>query len=132
MDQRENEIILFLKKILDKCNVVFEEFNTLNGATIPRDILLKNEKLESMGDDIERLKSIFSSSYMTCLHKNAPIKQKNPLLNLVRQILRSLAYKMVPFKKANGYTKDGKKMFTRYFRIEKYNIEVPITSINDD
>jgi hypothetical protein len=132
MDQGENEIVLFLKKLLHKCNVVFEEFNTLNGATIPRDILLKNEKLESMEDDIERLKSIFSSSYMTCLHKNASTKQKNPLLNLVRQILRSLGYKMDPFKKANGYTKDGKKIFTRYFRIEKYNNKIPTTSIEDE
>ena len=97
MDDKENEFVLFIKNILHKCNVVFEEFNTLNGATIPRDILLKNEKLESMEDDIERLKSIFSSSYMTCLHKNATTKQKNPLLNLVRQILKSLGYKMEPF-----------------------------------
>lgn len=119
MNSSENEIIIFIKNLLHKCNVVFEDFSTLDGIVIPRDILLKNDKLESMYDDIERLKSIFSSSSMTSLHKNASEKQKNPLLNLVRQILRSLYYKMVPFKKANGYTKDGKKIFTRYFRISK-------------
>lgn len=120
MEEGEKEIITFLKNLLHKCNIVFEDFNMLNGATIPRDILLQDEKLETMRDDIERLKKIFSSSYMTCLHKNASTKQKNPLLNLVRQILKSLDYRMEPFKKANGYTKDGKKIFIRFFRITKF------------
>lgn len=130
--QGENEIVLFIKNLLHKCNIVFEDFNMLNGATIPRSILLNNDKLESMHDDIERLKSIFSSSSMTSLHKNASEKQKNPLLNLVRQILRSIDYKMEPFKKASGYTKDGKKIFTRYFKITKYKQILPTTMETND
>ena len=46
---------------------------------------------------------------MTSLHQKAGEHQKWPLLNLVRQILRACNYQMVPIRKSNGYTKDGKK-----------------------
>ena len=48
-------------------------------------------------------------------------EQKWPLLNLVRQVLRSCHYKMTPKRVSAGYTKDGKKIFKRMFIIEKLN-----------
>ena len=47
---------------------------------------------------------------LTSLQTNAPKKQKWPLLNLVRQVLRYCHYKMTPKRVSAGYTKDGKKI----------------------
>lgn len=115
----EEDFTILIKQILNKCNVVFDNFNTLDGLVIPRDIFLKDEILKTLGEEIERMKKIFSSSNMTCLHKNAKDKQKFPILNLVRQILKSLKYNMEPIRKSAGYTKERKKIFVRYFKITK-------------
>lgn len=115
----ENDVILFLKNVLNKCNIVFDEFKVLDGIMIPRNILMDTSVLDTIKPDIQRLKTIFSSSSMTSLHKNASTKQKFPVLNLVRQILNSLNYKMVPIRISNGYSNEGKKQFTRYFNIVK-------------
>ena len=56
---------------------------------------------------------------MTALQKNAGTSQKWPLLNLVRQILKTNNYLMHPIRKSNGYTKDGKKKYLRYFILKK-------------
>ena len=56
---------------------------------------------------------------MTCLQTGAVKKQKWPLLNLVRQILKTNDYKMTPRRKSNGYDDDGKKKYLRFFLIEK-------------
>lgn len=115
----ENDVILFLKNVLNKCNIVFDEFKVLDGITIPRNILMDTSVLDTIKPDIQRLKTIFSSSSMTSLHKNASTKQKFPVLNLVRQILKTINYKMVPIRISNGYSNEGKKQFTRYFNIVK-------------
>jgi hypothetical protein len=65
---------------------------------------------------------MFSSSMLTSLQTNAPKKQKWPLLNLVRQILKSNDYKMEPIRKSAGYTKDGKKIYKRFFLIKKFKV----------
>ena len=60
---------------------------------------------------------------MTCLQKDADKKQKWPLLNLVRQILKTNDYKMTPKRKSNGYDEDGKKKYLRFFLVEKITTE---------
>ena len=45
--------------------------------------------------------------------------QKWPLINIVRQILNSIGFKLVPIRKANGYTKDKQKIYKRFFKISK-------------
>jgi len=40
-------------------------------------------------------------------------------LNLTRQILKMRGYKMQPIRKANGYSKDGTKLYKRLFKIQK-------------
>ena len=62
---------------------------------------------------------MFSSSFLTSLHKDAEKKQKWPLLNLVRQILKVNDYRMKPIRKSDGKTKLGKKKYIRFFLIEK-------------
>ena len=61
----------------------------------------------------------FSSSTLTCLHRDAEKKQKWPLLNLVRQILKVKYYRMKPYRKSAGKDASGKKKYVRYFLIEK-------------
>ena len=108
-----------VKHFSNKCNVVFDDFNQLDGMNIPRETFLSTEVYESVKKDIEEIKKYYSSGSMTALQKNASTTQKWPLLNLVRQILKTHNYLMHPVRKSNGYTKDGKKKYLRFFTIKK-------------
>ena len=65
---------------------------------------------------------------MKSIHKNADKIQKWPLLNLVRQLLNTYRYKMVPIRRADGYTLEGVKKYKRYFQIKKQTVK----STDDD
>ena len=86
---------------------------------VPREIFLDRVVYDSVKEDISVLKQLFTSSALTSLQSNAEENQKWPLLNLVRQILRSCHYKMTPKRVSAGYTKEGKKIYKRMFIIEK-------------
>lgn len=103
------------KKILETCGIFLSDPELL----IEREKLLNDCTYNLLLDDVEELKKKLSSSFLTSLHKEAKIKQKWPLLNLVRQILHVYKYKMDPIRKADGYTKDGVKKYKRYFLIQK-------------
>jgi hypothetical protein len=111
----DSHIIEFLKE----CNIVFNEENQLEGQLLSREIMLSEKIYENVKEKIPELKKKLSSSSLTSLHKNAKQEQKWPLLNLVRQILKTFNYNMRPIRKADGYTKDGKKKYKRFFIIEK-------------
>ena len=106
-------------EFLNKCSIVFDDYAQLDGMLVPRDVLLSKDKYESIKEDIDKMKKLYSSGSLTSLQKNAMENQKWPLLNLVRQILKSNNYKMDPIRKSNGYTKDGKKKYLRYFILKK-------------
>ena len=108
-----------VKDFLNKCSIVFEDFNQLDGMLIPRDLLLSKDKYEIVKDDIYKMRELYSSGSLTSLQKTAKENQKWPLLNLVRQILKSNNFKMDPIRKSNGYTKEGKKKYLRFFIIKK-------------
>ena len=108
-----------VKEFLNKCSIVFEDFNQLDGMLIPRDLLLSNDKYELVKEDIHKMRELYSSGSLTSLQKTAKENQKWPLLNLVRQILKSNNFKMDPIRKSNGYTKEGKKKYLRFFIIKK-------------
>ena len=91
----------------------------LDGALIPRDMLISVSLYEKIQEKIPDLKKKFSSSYMTSLHKSAKDQQKWPLLNLIRQILHTFQYQMKPIRKSDGYTPQGVKKYKRYFLISK-------------
>lgn len=109
-------------KILNLSGIVIEDLNNLDGLLISRDILLDYEKYNKIKEFLKTLRqhSDFSSSTLTCLHNGADIKQKWPLLNLVRQILKVKNFRMVPIRKSDGKDGKGKKKYKRFFRIEKY------------
>jgi len=115
-----NKVILeFLKHagLLIESNIT-----SLDGQLIPREILLDKNKYLELKDDINKLKHIFSSSSMTSLQTTAETSQKWPLLNVVRQVLKNCRLIMVPVRSADGYDKDGKKKYKRYFKIQKLSI----------
>lgn len=115
----DNTSIEHIRIFLNKCNIHFDNFQQLDGLLVPREIFLSTETYKNVQKEIDQLKNIFSSSYMTSLQTNATKQQKWPLLNLVRQILKNTNYRMVPIRKSDGYTKDGIKKFKRFFKIEK-------------
>jgi|TARA_B100000945_G_C19883582_1_gene368345 hypothetical protein len=110
-----------IKSFLNKCQIIFDDVNFLNGMKIPREILLSQKTYENVKPHITEMKKMgFSSSSLTALQKNADSNQKWPLLNLVRQILKASNYNMVPHREANGRTKEGKKKYKRFFIIKKF------------
>ena len=108
-----------VEEFLNKCGIVFEDYKMLDGMLIPRETLLSQEKYENIKEDLIKMKKMYSSGALTALQKSAETKQKWPLLNLVRQILKSNNYKMDPIRKSNGYTNEGKKKYLRFFIIKK-------------
>ena len=107
------------KLVFKLIGLQIEELKDLDGITIPREVLLSDNKYDEVKKLIPDLKQNYSSSLMTSLHKNADKTQRWPLLNLVRQILNVYDYKMEPIRKADGYTLEGIKKYKRYFQITK-------------
>tara|TARA_B000000557_G_C20766487_1_gene439707 strand:+ start:943 stop:1287 length:345 start_codon:yes stop_codon:yes gene_type:complete len=107
--------------IIDLFNTIDISYHIIKNSEliVERDIFLNDKKYLSVVALIPKLKEHFSSSFLTSLQKNAPIKQRWPLLNLIRQILKINNYEMIPIRKSNGYTNDGKKLFKRFFLIKK-------------
>ena len=110
-----------IKNLFNEIGLPFEEIENLNGLCVSRDIFISETKYNIIKEKIPSLKHYFSSSFMTSLQKNAIKKQKWPLLNLTRQILKSMYFKMTPIRLSNGYTPQGKKLYRRMFLIEKLN-----------
>ena len=121
MNKRESAIYEFLKHV----NVISDEkhYNKLDRVEVLRDIFLSNEKYEECKEHISSLKKIFSSASLTCLQEEAPKKQKWPLLCLVRQILKTNGFEMIPKRKSNGYTINCKKKYIRSYIIKKIVLE---------
>lgn len=136
MDSHQKTLV---KNFLNKCGVECESLDNLDGTKISREVLLSEEKYNEVAKEIPSLKEIYSSSYMTSLQKNAKKTQQWPLINIVRQVLKSCGYSMKPKRVANGYTKAGKKLYRRFFIVSKIIIKQKInesdsnaTSENED
>lgn len=116
------EVSNLIIEFLNNCGIVCQNLNDLDGVIVPREVLLSEKRYISAKEQLPKLRSIFSSSYMTSLQSNATEMQTWPLINLVRQILKMCNKKMRPLRMANGYSKDGKKKYKRAFLIEKDNV----------
>jgi hypothetical protein len=111
----QKKALFFLNKCYINCNSI----DALDGFIISRDILISNELYNSIKKDINTLKSILHSSLNTSVQKTAQANQKWPLINLIRQLLKYYNYNLSPKRVADGYTKDGKKKYKRFFEIKK-------------
>ena len=113
-----NDQIESILTIIDISYTVLQE----NDIIVPREIFLNPDTSYIVKEKIPLLKKHFSSSFLTSLQKNATSKQKWPLLNLFRQILKKNNYVMTPLRKSDGYDDEGKKKFKRYFLINKLEV----------
>ncbi len=107
--------------ILNKCGIECISIDDIANKIIPREILIDSEKViyENIKDDIKKIKQYLKSSFYTCTQNNASDNQKYPVINLIRQILGKFKLKLIPKRICNGYTKDRKKKYLRYFEIKK-------------
>ena len=108
-----------LLDFLHNCGIKCKTYSELESVVIPRDILVCNNKYDSLQHYVEIFKKDFSSSYLTSLQKSASNKQRWPMLNFVRQILKAYNFKLTPKRLCDGYTKEKKKKYKRVFVIEK-------------
>ena len=102
------------------------DLGTHENKLIEREVLLDNAKYEQLREKIVELKRYFSSSFLTSLQQNATAKQRFPLLNLVRQLLKVKFYDLKPVRKADGYNKAGKKQYRRYYLVKKMETAQPL------
>ena len=107
------------KKFLNNSGIAFENLHELDGQIISRELLLNPLKYVEMKDEIINLKKNYSSTSLTGLHNCADIKQRWPLLNIVRQLLNVYNMDMKPLRKSDGYEVTGKKKYKRFFIIKK-------------
>ena len=114
MENNQQVILEFLKE----CEIVDKKEKTLENIYIKRDKLIAMELYEKMEKAIKKLKRKFSTSSITSLQESAKQKQKWPLLNLIRQLLKINGFIMTPIRKSAGYNTSGKKKYDRYFFIE--------------
>lgn len=120
----EENSFKLIKNFLSQCGIEFENFQDLDGMIIPREILLSENTYLKIKPMILELKKIFSSSFHTSMQMIACKKQRWPLINLVRQVLRSFEYSLAPKRICDGYGKDGQKKFRRIFIINKLNKKI--------
>jgi len=119
----KNDILV---RFLQRCGIVCPDYSHIPTLIIPRVSLIHDEKYTEAMEYIPAFKKMFSSSYLTSLQNTAGKKQRWPLLNIVRQILKEFNFKLTPKRLSNGYTKDKKKLYRRVFIIEILN------SVNSD
>ena len=113
----DTQVILFLNRLgLLKKN---EKIKNLNKKFIDREKLLNKDTYDKLKHYIPKFKNYLSSTFLTSLQSNAKEKQKWPLLNLLRQILKYYKFKLNPIRKSDGYDINGKKKFKRFFQIIK-------------
>lgn len=127
-ENTENTVLQILKCI----DININKLSEVNGLLIPREIFLSETKYKEIKDNIPNLKKHFKSSYLNSLQSTAEKKQSWPLLNLFRQVLKSVNYKMTPKRVCDGYDKEGKKKFKRFFTIEKVEKQKTDNTIIED
>ena len=111
-----------IKCFLNKIGLPIEEECDLENQLVPREMFLDKAIYKKIYDEIPVLKNYIKSSNNTCLHKNAEVSQRWPLLNITRQILKNYNYRMNPIRKAEGYAEDGSKIYKRYFFISNCDV----------
>ena len=122
MDTNMDTNMKIIVDFLNKGNIPCNSLNDLNGMLVPREMFFNDTIYKDLKVQIPQLKNIFSSSYLTALQAPAEKNQRWPLLNLIRQVLRSSSFKLTPKRVSDGYTVDGKKKYKRMFIIERMKI----------
>ena len=108
-----------IKNYLNKIGIKYNQESELDGYLLERDTLVYKD-ISKYNEEINEIrKKFFKNAHLTSLKEKKSKDEKWPLLNLTRQILKMRGYKMQPIRKANGYSKDGTKLYKRLFKIQK-------------
>jgi hypothetical protein len=92
--------------------------DNLFSISIDRSHLEDLSHLDSLRTFVPQLKKYYSSDMLTCLHSNNASKQKNPVINAIRQLLKCNYYKLKPVVVCDGYDKaTGRKKTRRTYVI---------------
>ena len=75
-------------KVFKILNYDVEKIADLVSITLQRELLKGKQVTEKILKLVPELRKVYNSSYLTCLHDNSIFKQKNPVINLVRQLLK--------------------------------------------
>ena len=119
-------------RIFEKLGVEMPENphpSNLIGVEINREKITGHEIFESMTDILNEMRGIFSASGMRCLRSTSASKEKNPLINALRQICKINGLQLTPKSKSDGYESSGQKKVRRWFIVESMNGEF---SLNED
>jgi len=108
------------EQLFCSCGIELDGNGYVIEQEIPRDTLLSSDLYAQLQSVISLLKISLSSSSMTSLQSSAGAGQKWPLVNLVRQVLKQLGYRMQPVRRSLGRLQSGKKCYVRSFRITGY------------
>jgi len=109
-----------LKELLKPININVNKIEQSVGTIIKYETLRTPEIIEKYNQIIPKLKEIYKSSSLNCLHTNKESKQKFPAVNTLRQILKCNNLLLQPKILCKGYNKTtGKKIIERYYIINK-------------
>ena len=97
--------------IINSLNYNVSSIKDITSITFNRDFLKQKHISDKITDFVPELRKWYSSAFLTCLHKNSYMKQKNPGINLLRQVLKCNYLNMKPKVISHGYEKtSGKKL----------------------
>ncbi len=124
MSEATPELSEFDKSRLE---LMYECLNVIGIPATPANIYTINiskteiettENMSALRELIPRLKEYYSSDMLTCLHSNSAQKQKFPIANALRQILKCNYFNLEPHVLSDGYDKaTGKKRTIRIYLI---------------
>ena len=118
--------------VLTMCGISVVENNLVIPQVIDRTPFLDANLYAKVMAHVPSLKLEFSSSTMSGLQWTASERQKWPLLNLVRQMLRQSNVLMTPMRISDGYDSNGKKLFRRMFRLETSPYVEALNGVNNE
>ena len=117
--QKKMQLDLLIEMIRS-LNFDVSSIKDICSLTFDRDFLKQRSIQNKITAFIPELRKCYNSAYLTCLHANAELKQKNLGINTLRQIMKCNYLKMTPKKVSHGYDKaTGKKLESRIYLIEK-------------
>ena len=113
----------YVLDILKKCGILVSNNKIVVPQEVNRELFLSDKRYTDIQENIPLLKLKLSSSSLTSLQSPAGVKQKWPLLNLVRQLLKLHNYKMEPKRRCIGKDINGCKKYVRSFMITQQCLE---------
>ncbi len=112
----QNSRLFLIIEMFQKLKILITEFDDLYDIEIPRTLFLTPSLVDDFLEFIPRLKKIYKSSKLTCLHKNSRNKQKFLVINMIRQVLKCNNIRMKSKLYFIGYDpKTGKRLAERKY-----------------